>query len=217
MLSASRLWKVSSGHSNSASKPPTCPRIAPWKRNATAHWSYEQLPPVPCSRPAGAGTPERAFAVASLQTWRTSWKPAIAIARIECSVGGLHHEEPRESQLQARSFRRSGRLKPAASDNKAQAQMAAFQKAAQVLSGFVGLQCQSCQAARLRVLSIRSMWKPEHRRAVDRTGLRYPSRNRGAGYAPTPRGLWLGSGMHGATGGNKRLFVLDNRSWPTST
>ena len=79
---------------------------------------------------------------------------AMVFARIESSVGGLHHEEPRESQLQARSFRRSGRLKPAASDNKAQAQMAAFQKAAQVLSGFVSLQRQGRQAARLHVRSI---------------------------------------------------------------
>jgi hypothetical protein len=45
-------------------------------------------------------------------------------------------------------------LKPAASDNKAQAQMAAFQKTAQAQSGFVSLQRQGRQAARLRVLSI---------------------------------------------------------------
>jgi hypothetical protein len=45
-------------------------------------------------------------------------------------------------------------LKPAASDNKAQAQMAAFQKTAQALRRFVSLQRQGRQAARLRVLSI---------------------------------------------------------------
>src|SRR6202451_2299864 len=107
VMAASQLWKVSSRHANSALRPPRCPRIGPWKRNAPAHWGYQQLPPVACSRPAGAGTPERAFAVASLRTWRTSCKAAIALARPECSVAGLHHEEPREYQLQTRSFRRS--------------------------------------------------------------------------------------------------------------
>jgi hypothetical protein len=43
----------------------------------------------------------------------------MVIARIECSVGGLHHEEPRKYQLQTRLFRRSERVKSAASDNKA--------------------------------------------------------------------------------------------------
>jgi hypothetical protein len=43
----------------------------------------------------------------------------MVIARTACSVGGLHHEESREYQLQIRSFWRSGRLKSAASDDKA--------------------------------------------------------------------------------------------------